>query len=206
MTINRVSLLRPLHVTLAVLLLASVAFAAQVLAAPAAGAASPDTTGAAQMHAHGGAPSRAAGTDIRKLCPGIDTALQSDLQAAWWGHGQPATLRVEMQVQGDEVAGVQLVQGPHFYGKDLKRAVRNLKCDAGVARLHSVEFEVRFTDEGDADSLLAQAGAVKTLNQPRSFAMSELSTPSQSWQRRWPWPVCRSVGATSRPCPQLPAR
>ena len=95
--------------------------------------------------------------ELRTLCPGADQALQAELAQTWHRLGYPATVRVQMRVDGRrvEVGPVSGAVGSHRHA--VARAVGRLDCASTVAGGERVDFEIRFTapDEAEAPTRLA---------------------------------------------------
>ena len=85
--------------------------------------------------------------DLRAACPGVDAALQDALAPAWSRHGLNATVRVDMQLQGQRVVDVSASSGPMAYRRAVQRAVRDLKCSGSGDERNSISFQVQFTDD-----------------------------------------------------------
>jgi len=95
--------------------------------------------------------------DLRTLCPGAEQALQAELARAWHQGGYPATVRVQMRVDGQRVDVGALNGGRVAHRYAVARAVSRLDCNSVVAGGQPVDFEVRFVapDQAEATTRMA---------------------------------------------------
>ncbi|MFT3818492.1 MAG: hypothetical protein QM750_12790 [Rubrivivax sp.] len=96
--------------------------------------------------------------DLRTLCPGAEQALQAELARAWHEVGYPATLRVQMRVDGRRVVLGPVSGGVGGHRHAVTRAVGRLDCASTVAGGERVDFEVRFTAPGESQAPTRLAG------------------------------------------------
>lgn len=95
--------------------------------------------------------------DLRTLCPGAEQALQADLARAWHQLGYPATVRVQMRVDGQRVDVGALSGGRVAHRHAVARAVSRLDCSSTVAGGQPVDFEVRFAAASEAEGPMRMA-------------------------------------------------
>lgn len=96
--------------------------------------------------------------DLRTLCPGAEQALQAELAQAWHRAGQPATVRVQMRIDGRRVEVGALSGGRVEHRYAVARAVSRLDCSSVVAGGQPVDFEVRFVAADGAEGPVRMAG------------------------------------------------
>jgi hypothetical protein len=89
--------------------------------------------------------------ELRTLCPGAEQALQAELARAWHQVGYPATLRVQMRVDGRRIELGPVSGGVGGYRHAVMRAVNRLDCASTLAGGERVDFEVRFAAPGEGD-------------------------------------------------------
>jgi hypothetical protein len=95
---------------------------------------------------------------LREACPAVDDDLPDALARAWDEVAIPGTVQVEFGLVGRRIVAVTPLQGPQRYFRYVRRAVRALACDSGVAEPRIVRFDIRFVDIRDRRGDGAQAG------------------------------------------------
>lgn len=94
------------------------------------------------------ATSSSPSTPLNTVCPGAEQALQDALAPTIARLREDDSVRVTLQVKGNEVVAVQTSSGSIPYRQAVRRAARALSCDAGVDTARTVNFEVRFAQDG----------------------------------------------------------
>jgi hypothetical protein len=95
------------------------------------------------IEVRGTAPLR---TDVRTLCPSIDSELPDALARVARDVGQAATVAVRFQIDGSRIDTVESDGGPRAYRKAVRQAVSGLECNNAGAGRQTVQFRVRFID------------------------------------------------------------
>jgi hypothetical protein len=126
------------HPIILVAAIAAAAMLAALLPAQPAGATVTDSLPAAE--------SKPDATPLRELCPGIDTQLQEALAFAARDVGIPATVHVQMRVEGGQAIFVQATGGRLEYRRLMHRAINRLTCDNTAQGSQLVSFDIGFAD------------------------------------------------------------
>lgn len=82
--------------------------------------------------------------NLSAICPGAEAALQDALASAWRRVGYPATVTVQLRVEGRQVEVTQVSGGMVPYRYAVARASSRLDCDTQGAGSRTVAFNVRF--------------------------------------------------------------
>ena len=120
--------------------LARIATAATLLVA-AAGAFAQASTQSVEVRAQ--TPVR---TDVRALCPEIDSVLPEVLATVARERAEPALIDVRFALDGATITDVQTGAGPRAYQRAIRWAVRGLQCQSPDAGPQTIALRVRFID------------------------------------------------------------
>lgn len=90
-------------------------------------------------------------TDVRNTCPGVDQELQRSLARSWSREQQSGIVRVDFQLDGQQISEVRSSGGPRlYYDKAIRSAVHQLNCDAKTAGAQGFTMLISFAEESQA--------------------------------------------------------
>lgn len=107
-----------------------------------------------------GAP--APDTQVKAVCPQLETQLSEALGLAQARHRDEGTTLVSFRLNGRVIDEIRQRGGPAAYRSELRRAVRRLSCDNGGTDKIYV-MQVTFVDRPANADTTAQAGAASPL-------------------------------------------
>ncbi|HEY1091689.1 MAG TPA: hypothetical protein VGE47_11395 [Burkholderiaceae bacterium] len=122
---------------------------AALLAFPAVGAMAQSAPDLSRVEVTGQRPTPLPLFNVRATCPGIDVKLQHKLSAAWFREQESGIVDVQFQLAGNQITSVTTANGPRMYGRDVRRAVRDLDCE-GNGAIQTYAFQVQFLSPEEA--------------------------------------------------------
>lgn len=94
-------------------------------------------------------PGEMARTDVRRVCPGVDTSLLKAMTPTVLNYQREGVVTVSFRLQGDDVQQVRTRGGPQEYHDALRRAMRRLDCSGNDSnQLFALQVSFR-TDEDE---------------------------------------------------------
>ncbi|SEK98708.1 hypothetical protein SAMN05216359_104229 [Roseateles sp. YR242] len=94
-------------------------------------------------------------TNVRATCPGIEAALARSLGVAQARHQREGTTTVAFRLSGSAISEIQQRGGPMEYRTEVRRAVRQLACNAeGQDQLYVMQL-VFLNEEPSSDPAAA---------------------------------------------------
>jgi hypothetical protein len=94
--------------------------------------------------------------NVSQTCPNIGANLQEAMSAQWGRYQATGQVRVDFKLSVNQVSEVSTQGGPREYAQAIKRAVRQLSCDANKALPENYAFIIDFTVPDAAPAKRAQ--------------------------------------------------
>ncbi|HEY4083244.1 MAG TPA: hypothetical protein VGM81_21365 [Burkholderiaceae bacterium] len=83
-------------------------------------------------------------TDVHKICTHLDSTLSEGLANAWFHNQAEGDVRVQFQLQGNEITNVTTTGGPRVYHQAIRHAMPYVDCQTDASASQQFAFVVAF--------------------------------------------------------------